>query len=63
MILEKKLEDLCPNRPLSYNAWCKKFKIGSRIQKYDNAKKYVEGEYDIMKLKKMIEKMPIHETT
>lgn len=62
MVLEKKLEDLCPNRPLSFNAWCRKFKIGSRIQKYDTVKKYTEGEYDVLKLKKIIDKMPVYET-
>jgi hypothetical protein len=61
MILEKKLEDLCPERELSYNDWCREFKIGSRCNKYDTTKRYAEGEYDTLKLKKLIDKMKTYE--
>ena len=40
---------------MSYTAWCKKFKVGSRVQKYETKKYYEEGEYDYEKFIKMIQ--------
>jgi hypothetical protein len=44
-----------PKKQMSYTAWCKKYKVGSRVQKYQMKKYYEEGEYDYDKFIKMIQ--------
>jgi hypothetical protein len=54
MTKEKIQRSLYPVKQPSYNAWCKKFKVGSRINKFEHKKFYAEGEYDYDKFIKMI---------
>lgn len=50
-----KTQSVCyPERMIPYNAWCKKFKVGSRIEKGTSKKIYQPGEYDYDKFIKMI---------
>jgi hypothetical protein len=43
-----------PTKQISYNQWCKKFKVGSRIDKSKLTSFYADGEYDHNKFIKMI---------
>jgi hypothetical protein len=52
--MEKIQSSLYPEKRISYNQWCKKFKVGSRVQKNELKKYYAEGEYDYNKFIKMI---------
>jgi hypothetical protein len=54
MTTEKLQSSIYPKKQMSYTTWCKKFKVGSRVQKYDTKKYYEEGEYDYEKFIKMI---------
>jgi hypothetical protein len=41
--------------PLSYDQWCKKYKVGSRVPKTrNNCDMYTSGDYDFDKLSIMI---------
>jgi hypothetical protein len=51
---EKIQSSIYPEKQMSYTTWCKKFKVGSRVQKYNTKKYYEEGEYDYEKFIKMI---------
>ena len=51
---EKIQRSLYPAKTMSYNAWCKKFKVGSRVDKSKLTKFYGEGEYDYNKFIKMV---------
>jgi len=42
------------NAPISYNVWCKKFKVSSRSEKYKTMWQYRPGEYDCTKFAKMV---------
>ena len=44
-----------PDKMLEYNKWCKKYKVGSRVEKFSTIRFYTEGEYDQRKLIKIIE--------
>jgi hypothetical protein len=44
-----------PDKILTYNKWCKKYKVGSRVQKFNTVRFYTQGEYDQTKLIKIIE--------
>lgn len=51
-----KTKSVCyPERMIPYNAWCKKFKVGSRVEKSASKKIYEPGEYDYDKFIKMIQ--------
>jgi predicted RecB family nuclease len=54
MTTEKLQSSIYPKKQMSYTAWCKKFKVGSRVQKYNTKKYYEEGEYNYEKFIKMI---------
>lgn len=51
---EKISKSLYPVKQMSYNLWCKKFKVGSRVDKSKLTSFYAEGEYDYDKFIKMI---------
>ena len=52
---EKIQSSTYPKKQMSYTAWCKKYKVGSRVQKYQTVKYYEDGEYDYDKFIKMIQ--------
>jgi hypothetical protein len=52
---EKIQSSLYPVKQPSYNAWCKKYKVGSRVDKSKLTRFYEDGEYDYNKFIKMIE--------
>jgi len=52
---EKIQSSTYPKKQPSYTAWCKKYKVGSRVEKYNTKKYYEEGEYDYDKFIKMIQ--------
>ena len=51
---EKIHNTVYPKKQMSYTAWCKKYKVGSRVQKYSTKNFYKEGEYDHDKFIKII---------
>jgi hypothetical protein len=55
MSKEKIQSSTYPEKRMSYTAWCKKYKVGSRVQKYSTKKFYEDGEYDYDKFIKMIQ--------
>ena len=55
MTKEKIQSSTYPKKQMSYTAWCKKYKVGSRVEKYNTKKYYEAGEYDYDKFIKMIQ--------
>jgi len=51
---EKIQSTIYPTKQISYNQWCKKFKVGSRVEKRSSNNFYEDGEYDYNKFIKMI---------
>ena len=54
MTKEKIQRSLYPVKQPSYNAWCRKYKVGSRVDKSKLTRFYAEGEYDYSKFIKMV---------
>ena len=52
---EKIQSSIYPEKQMPYTVWCKKFKVGSRVQKYTTKNFYKDGEYDYEKFIKMIQ--------
>jgi HD-like signal output (HDOD) protein len=49
-----------PKRKLTYQSWCKKFKVSTRAPKHINNFFYKENEYDYSKLIKIINQLNEH---
>lgn len=42
------------NTPITFNTWCEKYKVSSRLEKTKTMWQYRDGEYDCIKFAKMV---------